>query len=176
MRRANGKCNIQITKNGVDGIIPATAITQRNYLFPILSGVHPWAEFPLGRIGEVMSIQATPPLYDAFLITIRNELGHDVDSMLGLIWPRLTPFLFTLRLLRFSFPLRAKIQISPRVTIPSSRGDRVGRCREACGVDFHGVPCPYSENVSSVRRFLSTTLTYCFGRNEAKPNLFCLEM
>jgi len=146
--------------------------------FPSFPASTQWDEFPLGRIGEVMSIQrATPPLYDAFLITIRNELGHDVDSMLGLIWPRLTPFLFTLRLLRFSFPLRAKIQISPRVTIPSSRGDRMGRGMHihAC-VDVHGFPCPLVENVSSVRQFVATTLTYCFGRNEAKPNLFCLEM
>ncbi len=144
MRKANGKCHIQITKNGVDGIIPATAITQRNYLFPILSGVHPWAEFPLGRIGEGPEhTEGHSVSYDAFLIAIRNELGHDVDSMLGLIWPRLMPFLFTLRLLRFSFPLRAKIQISPRLTIPSSRGDRVGRGMriQAC-VDVHGFPCP----------------------------------
>ncbi len=178
MRKANGKCHIQITKNGVDGIIPATAITQRNYLFPILSGVHPWAEFPLGRIGEGPEhTEGHSVSYDAFLIATRNELGHDVDSMLGLIWPRLMPFLFTLRLLRFSFPLRAKIQISPRLTIPSSRGDRVGMGMNirVC-VDVHGFPCPLVENVSSLRQFFATTLTYCFGRNKAKPNLFCLEM
>jgi len=73
MRKANGKCHIQITKNGVDGIIPATAITQRNYLFPILSGVHPWAEFPLGRIGEGPEhTEGHSVSYDAFLIAIRN--------------------------------------------------------------------------------------------------------
>lgn len=145
--------------------------------FPSFRAYTQWGEFPLGRIGEVMSIQGPSVFYGVFLITIKNELGHDVDSMLGLIRPRLMPFLFTLRFLRFSFPLRAKIQISPRVTIPSSRGDRMGRGMhiQAC-VDVHGFPCPLVENVSSVRQFFATTLTYCIGRNQAKPNLFCLEM
>ena len=58
--------------------------------------------------------------YDAFLVIIRNDLGHYVDQRLGFIRPKLASR-FTVGL-GFPLLLGEEVMISPRVAVPSLGG------------------------------------------------------